>query len=184
MRPLLEMHRQRQIMAASRPKPVQKLWRQWRKYFYRRFIHRQGKPEYLARGLAVGVFTGWFPFFGLQIILGVALATLLRGHKLLAVVGTWVSNPITSIPIYWFNFHIGQWLLGFPTLSLEEEQSLSFDNLLNLGTDFMMALLVGSFTVALICAIISYWGSLYFIHRLHQKQFDRRYRKMHSSDYN
>lgn len=69
MRPLMELHRQRKTIAASRPKSLQKLWRQGGKYFYRRFIHRQGKPEYLARGLAVGVFTGWFPFFGLQMIL-------------------------------------------------------------------------------------------------------------------
>ncbi|MFM6196890.1 MAG: DUF2062 domain-containing protein [Planktothrix sp.] len=180
MRPLMELHRQRKTIAASRPKSLQKLWRQGGKYFYRRFIHRQGKPEYLARGLAVGVFTGWFPFFGLQMILGVALATLLRGHKLLAAVGTWVSNPVTSLPIYWLNFRIGQWLLGFPTLSQEQEQALSFDHILDLGTDFIIALFVGSFIIAIIGSILSYWVSLYLIRRLHQKQFYRRYRKIHS----
>ncbi|VXD23086.1 conserved membrane hypothetical protein [Planktothrix serta PCC 8927] len=174
---LMELHRQRKTIAVSRPKSLQRWWRQWRKYFYRRFIHRQGKPEYLARGLAIGVFTGWFPFFGLQIVFGVGLATLLRGHKLLAAVGTWISNPITAIPIYWFNFHIGQWLLGFPTLSLEEEQSLSFDNILNLGTDLIIALLVGSFTVGIICAIISYWGSLWLIHRWQKVRGNRYLRK-------
>ncbi|MFO0103826.1 MAG: DUF2062 domain-containing protein, partial [Cyanobium sp.] len=54
-----------------------------------------------ARGLAAGIFCGCFPFFGLQTLLGIGLASVLRGNHLLAAAGTWISNPFTYVPLYW-----------------------------------------------------------------------------------
>lgn len=87
----------------------------------------EGSAGKRARGLAAGIFTGCFPVFGLQIVLGVALASLVRGNHLLAAAGTLVSNPITSIPLYWVNYQLGALILGvgpaFPDLqSLASEK--------------------------------------------------------------
>ena len=71
----------------------------------------EGTPAERARGIAVGVFSGCFPFFGLQSLMGVCLASLLKGNHLLAVIGTWISNPVTYIPLYWFNYKIGSFFL-------------------------------------------------------------------------
>lgn len=78
----------------------------------RRLWRQGGSHGQRARGLAAGIFTGCYPFFGLQIVLGVALAGLLRGSPILAAAGTWISNPVTSLPLYWFNYQVGCLLLG------------------------------------------------------------------------
>ena len=72
----------------------------------------EGTPAKRARGIAVGVFSGCFPFFGLQSLMGACLASLLKGNHLLAVIGTWISNPLTYIPLYLFNYKIGSYFLG------------------------------------------------------------------------
>ncbi|KGG18280.1 hypothetical protein EV07_0196 [Prochlorococcus sp. MIT 0603] len=72
----------------------------------------EGTPAERARGIAVGVFSGCFPFFGLQSLMGICLASLFRGNHLLAVTATWISNPFTYIPLYWFNYKIGAFFLG------------------------------------------------------------------------
>ena len=77
----------------------------------RRIWSQDGSPSYRARGVAIGVFCGCFPLFGLQSLLGVGLASLLRGNYLLAMSGTWISNPLTYIPLYWFNYQIGSAVL-------------------------------------------------------------------------
>ena len=77
----------------------------------RRIWSLDGSPSYRARGVAIGVFCGCFPLFGLQSLLGVGLASLLRGNYLLAMSGTWISNPLTYIPLYWFNYQIGSAVL-------------------------------------------------------------------------
>ena len=53
--------------------------RRYLRYFYYRFIRLRSSPEAIARGLAAGVFAGCFPLFGLQTIIGVALAATVRG---------------------------------------------------------------------------------------------------------
>ena len=143
-------------------------WRRRLRYIYVRFIRMQGSPQAIARGLAAGVFAGWFPLFGLQTIIGVAIAALIRGNKIMAAAGTWVSNPFTYVPIYFFNFRIGQWLLqnvgmSFDMPAFNDLQRLitssrlpKMSELIALGTGFTIPLFLGSFVAGLISAFLAY----------------------------
>jgi uncharacterized protein (DUF2062 family) len=124
-------------------------------YWYWRLLRLQGRPEKLARGLACGVFAGVFPFFGLQTVIGVVLAILFRGNKILAAAGTWISNPLTSVPIYAFNFHIGQLLLN--DNSLTDISLQSWQEVKELGSEIILPLTVGCLAVGVVCAICSYF---------------------------
>ncbi len=159
---------------AGRLKRSKRGWRRRLQYFYWRLVRLQGRPEKLARGLACGVFAGLFPFFGSQTLLAVLLAFIFRGNKILALVGPWISNPFTSIPIYAFNFHVGKWLLNdhSPT-----EMSLrSWEDIKELGIEIIWPLFVGCVAVGLICAIVSYFLGLWLIHRVRASN-QRRHRR-------
>lgn len=125
---------------------------------------QQGSPGYQARGLAAGVFTGCLPFFGLQIVLGVALAGAMRGHPLLAAAGTWISNPLTTLPMCWLNLQLGILLLG-PTESLPDLQRLAGLPLAELGWSFAIRLLVGSLLMGLLTAPPSGWLCWWWLRR-------------------
>jgi len=129
------------------------------RYLQRRFIRMQGTPEYIARGLAIGVFAGFFPIFGFQTIVGVALATLFRSHKIAAAAGTWVSNPLTYLPIYTINFKIGRSLLNSQQEFVPESIS-SFSDLIQHGTQFGVALFLGCLVMGIIGGIFSYFMGL------------------------
>ena len=73
---------------------------------------QEGTPGQRARGLAAGIFCGCFPIFGLQTLVGIGMASVVRGNHLLAAAGTWISNPFTYVPLYWFNYRVGSLLLG------------------------------------------------------------------------
>ncbi|MGB7312113.1 MAG: DUF2062 domain-containing protein, partial [Nodosilinea sp.] len=106
-------------------KTTQPQWRRQIRYVYLRFLRLQGTPEQLARGLASGVFSGCFPLFGFQIVLGIAAATVLRGNRIMAAAATWVSNPFTYVPIFAFNYQVGLWLVGgSATEALQDLDSL------------------------------------------------------------
>jgi uncharacterized protein (DUF2062 family) len=92
---------------ASTGKPSLPAWKRQLRYLYLRFLRLQGSPQYLARGIASGVFSGCFPLFGLQIIIGVTIATVFRGHRIMAAAATWVSNPFTYVPLFAFNYQVG-----------------------------------------------------------------------------
>jgi uncharacterized protein (DUF2062 family) len=158
-----------------KPRGSQPSWRRRFQYYYWRLVRLRGKPEALARGLACGVFAGLFPFFGSQTLLAVLLAFLFRGNKILALVGPWISNPFTSVPIYAFNFYIGKWLLNDHTST--EINWRSWEDIKELGIEIIWPLFVGCVVVGLVCAIISYFLGLRLIRRVrasHQQRYRRK----------
>ena len=64
------------------------------------FRSQNGSPFFNAKGLAIGVFSGCFPFFGFQTLMGVFFAKIAKGNIVLAAIGTWISNPFTYIPLF------------------------------------------------------------------------------------
>lgn len=141
---------------------------------YLKLRRLRDKPEVVAKGLAVGVFTGCFPFFGMQSLLAFLLATVVRGSKVAALAGTWISNPLTSVPLYIFNYKIGKLLLGegdtvLPPLNME-----SFAAFKELGSIFAITLLTGSFVVGMIAGVITYFYALVISERLHDRAIRRR----------
>lgn len=124
----------------------------------------------------MGVFAGWFPLFGLQTLIGITLAALVRGHKIVAAAATWVSNPFTYLPIYAFNFQVGRWLLG-SRIEADFDGVQTWDEFMALSSDFAIALFVGCFAVGLVMAAIAYglgWQVASRIqHQHHQRQLRR-----------
>ncbi len=57
-------------------------------------------PESVAAGWALGVFVGFSIPFGLQLLVSVPLALMMRVSKIGATVGTFVTNPATIFFIY------------------------------------------------------------------------------------
>lgn len=139
-------------------------WQRSLKYYYLRLLRLEGSPRAIARGIAVGMFAGFFPLFGLQTIIGLILATFFQGNKLAAAAATWVSNPFTYVPIYTFNFAVGRWLLGGENITLDRIDWTS-KAVLEVGSDFASRLFFGCFMVGFIAAVISYFLSLSFIER-------------------
>src|SRR5262249_11421477 len=56
-------------------------------------LHHHVEPARLAAAVALGVFIGLTPFYGLQTVLAIVLAGLLRLNITAAVVATQISNP-------------------------------------------------------------------------------------------
>lgn len=146
-------------------------------YLYWRLVRLKGTPKALARGLACGVFAGLFPFAGSQTVLALLLAFILRGNKILAAVGPWISNPFTSVPIYVFNFQVGKWLLN--DRSVSELKIHSWEDLKDLGIEIMWPLFVGCVSVGLVCAIFSYFLGLWLIRRVRASHHRRRQERWH-----
>lgn len=154
---------------SSMRKPAKPRWKRQMRYLYWRFLRLQGSPEHLARGLASGVFSGCFPLFGFQIIIGVGVATAMRGNRIMAAAATWISNPFTYVPLFAFNYQIGHWLLGSgPVPSFQDLDTLH--SWMDMGTEVSTRLLLGSTTVGMIAGMGSYYGSLPLIRRLRSRR--------------
>jgi hypothetical protein len=124
------------------------------------FRQQNGSPFFNAKGLAVGVFSGCFPFFGFQTLIGVFLAKLTKGNVYLAAIGTWISNPFTYVPLYYFNYRVGSIFINTSSNEIIEK-SLVTDDLWKHGRIFSLKILLGSTCVGFLLALIC--GSIVFL---------------------
>ncbi len=81
-------------------------------YLWHRLRRLPDPPHRIARGVFVGTFVNFPPIFGIQIPAAALLAWALRGNVLAAVLGTLLSNPITTPLIALVSLNLGHWMLG------------------------------------------------------------------------
>ena len=150
-------------------------WLRILRYWWVRIARLQDNPPAIARGLACGVFAGSFPFFGFQMIIGILLAVLLRGNKIAAAAGTWISNPFTYVPIFAFNYQVGCILLGSDRADVERVPLETVSDIANIAKEKAVILCAGSTVVGLVLAVICYFITIKLITRWRKsRQFKRR----------
>ena len=133
------------------------------------FLKQDGSPFFNAKGIAVGVFCGCFPFFGFQTLLGLFLAKVANGNLFLAAIGTWISNPFTYVPLYFLNYKVGSFFLqNSPDIILDK--NLMIEELWEQGSVFSLRLILGSALVGLLLASIS--GMIVFL--LYKRKIKKR----------
>lgn len=145
------------------------------RFIYLKLLRLRGQPKFVAKGLAVGVFAGCFPFFGIQSLIGIFLATVCRGSKVAALAATWISNPLTYVPLYVFNYKIGKLLLRTQDATLPPLDIESFTAFKELGSTFAITLLTGSFVIGMILAVITYFYGLAILEKWHARSISHRH---------
>lgn len=102
----------------------------------------------LARAIGIGLFCSMLPI-PLQTIPAAILAIPARANIPVAAACVWISNPLTWIPIYYFNYRVGVYLTG------GEAHPGEF-SLANTG-HILLELWLGSVVVGLVVGFVGYW---------------------------
>lgn len=71
----------------------------------------------LTRAVYIGVLCAFFPLPG-QMPLAIIGALLLRANIPMAVALTWITNPLTTIPVFWFAYCVGAFITGEPLIGI------------------------------------------------------------------
>jgi uncharacterized protein len=106
-----------------------------------------------AGGAAIGVFCAFIPF-PVQMVCSAALAILFRMNLPIAVLSSFISNPITIPPLFFFCYSLGANILG-----LKEEAvhfSFSWDSFTSTIVHIWEPLLLGCFIMGTISSILAY----------------------------
>ncbi|WP_456455606.1 DUF2062 domain-containing protein [Thermovibrio sp.] len=127
------------------------------RFYLKKLLELKDRPEETARGLALGVFIGFLPINGFQVLVAVTIAALTRVSKVAAAIGTHVTNPWTTIPILILDYYVGCLLLGRKACIPHIDFS-SFSSILNSGKAIIVPMFVGGIFLGSIFSIISYFG--------------------------
>ena len=142
------------------------MWRRWS--FSRQFklnlirlLRLQDSPERIARGMALGLFIGMSPTFGVQMGLAFVAAVILSENKLAAIIGVWITNPLTAPFIYGLEYETGRVLLGMPHPAMHIQFNYHFLQLF--GWQVILPLSLGSLIFGIAAAVIGYTVTLRFV---------------------
>lgn len=132
------------------------IWPQggWARAFYyvRHRVNRlPDNPNRIARGVFVGIFTSFTPFYGLHFVIAALFARVINGNILAALMATFFGNPLTYVPIGLISLQTGHFLLG-----------TRFEGKMNLGRRFQGAWhdLRDNF-IAIFTSDVAHWGRLH-----------------------
>ena len=78
----------------------------------RKLLGLNDPPQAIALGAAVGMAIAFGPTYGLQIILALGLATLLRVNRVATLLPTFIVNPVTGPATFVLQYLLGRAILG------------------------------------------------------------------------
>jgi uncharacterized protein (DUF2062 family) len=116
----------------------------------------------IPAGVGAGVFAAFIPL-PIQTLVAVVVSIFARGNIAVALGFTFVSNPATYAPLYYFCFMLGNFLLGNP-----EREPISFEmtHLLTNIVTYGKPLMLGCLLMGALCGLLSYFG-VSMLWRLH-----------------
>ncbi|MCH9655650.1 MAG: DUF2062 domain-containing protein [Planctomycetes bacterium] len=121
----------------------------------------------IALGTAIGMFIALTPTVGIQMLIVICFAfltrPLFRFNQIASLITVYVSNPLTIVPIYWFDYKIGTYYVGGSMTQADFAKILEFEGfsgwwetvkqlLLEVGSP----LIIGSLIVATFFALVTY----------------------------
>jgi uncharacterized protein (DUF2062 family) len=133
-----------------------------RPWYLKPFDALTSHPTYFAptrRGIAgaiwVGVFVALLPIPG-QTLVALLAALALRVNLPLAAIATWVTNPITIVPIFYWEYSLGTVILQLPPQPFDIELSWNWvtDGFIGIWKPLML----GSFITATLVSSMVYIG--------------------------
>ncbi len=170
------------------PGPRIKTWyrRLWQRCWrtVRGLIRLEDTPYRIAMGCAAGIFCSVLPVFG-QTFVGMLLARVLRANVVASIPWSWLSNPATTLPIWYGCYLVGGFLWpGHDPVRWEDIDALlhrfgeqGWWSTLSSGgsllTDIFFPTLLGSVLVGALAAVIGYFP----IHQAVGRVQERRRRK-------
>ena len=134
-------------------------------------------PEDVAAGWALGMFVGCSVPFGLQLIVSVPLAMMMRVSKVGATIGTFITNPLTIWIIYPAQTMAMGWLLGrdfswdyILKAMRGVAKNSDWKTLLSLSGDVVVCFILGGLALAAVLTPITYFTVRTIVRRFRSRR--------------
>ncbi len=153
-------------MTVKKPDKTLNWWNSPRKLL-RAILMLDDSAHSIALGTAIGMFIGMTPTVGVQMILvaifGFLMRPFFRFNQIAAMVTVYISNPLTMVPIYWFNYKVGNIFVpgnvsrdAFSAIFQYNGFSEWWDAIVELFVNIGEPLILGSLIVATACSLPTY----------------------------
>ena len=144
-------------------------------------VGEEAPSSYIARGWAIGMFCGCAIPFGLQLMFSIPISFVLKGSKIGATIGTFITNHFSIFIIYPLQTYGGAKLLGIP-LSYDDIKNAmtdviakqNFETLWAVGADIAWSFFAGGLVMALVFTPLTYFGVKYMVDKYRTRKVEKK----------
>jgi uncharacterized protein (DUF2062 family) len=130
---------------------------QWYMSPFRHLLHDHRlwgvRRRTVVPAFAIGLFIAFMPIPG-HTLTGALVALAMRVNIPVAALATWVSNPLTMAPMYYFAYRLGRTLLDTPLRNFQFE--MSWDWVTHTFVTIWQPMLLGCVILGVAAAIVGY----------------------------
>lgn len=132
----------------------------------RQVVGVKDSPRKIAISFGLGVFIGMSPILGLHTILGILAAWIFRLNKFVTLVGVYVTNPWTIVPIYTFATWVGGRILGMEHILPEIDwHNVGIMDLIRDLEPILPPFIIGTIFLGAVCSFVGYVAIYYAVVR-------------------
>lgn len=113
----------------------------------------------VARAFAIGLFWAMIPM-PMQMLAAACVAIPLRANLPLSIGLVWITNPVTTPPVFYANYKFGAWLLGTPAIQMPDSITVAW--FFEVAASHWQPLYFGSLIMGVLLSIIGYFGVKYY----------------------
>lgn len=135
--------------------------------FVRKVLHAEGNPREIGLAMGVGVFIAFFPIFGTHTILVFALAWLFRVSTALVLVGAFLNNPFTMLPMYLLGLWLGLFVMGVGDVHIAWHMDL--DTMYALAKVYIIPFCVGNLILGVGGGVIAHFLTVFGVKHYRRK---------------
>jgi uncharacterized protein len=138
------------------------------KKIFLHLIQSNSGPHEIALGVAIGVFIGFLPLYGLHTAMVVVIALLIpHTNRIGMLLGINVTMPFTAPFVYWASYCVGRFLTGdkVPALTIANIKGLGLSDI----PSMYYALFYGCVVLGAVCAALFYAMAFYAVKALKKK---------------
>ena len=170
-------------------------WSRVKRLVVHYILQLDGTPHSIAMGVFMGFLLGMTPTIGLQMVSYFGIAALIGANRVSGLLPIWISNPFTAVPLYYFNWRVGVFVMTgqldgsgrsqeelaavladapgqdlpfFERITSAEFWELLFDLFVALGVE----LWVGCIVVGLVTGVLGYWATYQGVKAYRRRQAD------------
>lgn len=117
-------------------------------------------PDRVAAGWALGMFVGCAVPFGMQLVVSVPLALMLRVSKIGATLGTLITNPVTIFVIYPAQTYAVNKMFFGGSLTFENLMKVewTWQSVRSLGAEAVASFFIGGLLLSAVLTPVTYFA--------------------------
>jgi uncharacterized protein (DUF2062 family) len=120
-------------------------------------------PHRIAASAAVGVIVGLSPYIGFHTVLSIGVSFVFNLPLYPLIVGAYITNPLTFIPVYTICYKFGELVTGQQAEIPMNFSEMSLTTVMTTAKTFFFPFFIGTHLLGLILAAITYILTYYLV---------------------